>query len=196
MNTNDRQLLLATHRGHEASARLLWHRHGPRLLAHARTILRNQAAADDVVQAVMCRLLELPKARLAAVTDVAAFLSASVRHQAINHLRSARREAARRSSLGHGAGAPFPGPDPDRADDLSAALEALPRRLREIVVLKHAGGLTFDQIASVLETNRNTVAARYRSALESLRRILDPLALSTNQWSLASRPDRCTRSRT
>jgi len=173
VTTDDRQLLLATHRGHEASARVLWDRHGPRLLAHARLILRDRAAADDVVQAVMCRLLELPKARLAAVTDVAAFLSASVRHQAINYLRAARREAARRSCSRIRADASSTSAVPHHTDELAAALAALPRRQHEVIILKNAGGLTFDQIASVLETNRNTVAARYRSALESLRKILD-----------------------
>src|SRR5262245_14801830 len=96
--TDDRQLLLSTHRGHEASARLLWSRHAPRLLAHARAILREPGAADDVVQAVMCRLLELPRSRLAAVDDVAAFLAASTRREALNHLRAARREHARRAN--------------------------------------------------------------------------------------------------
>lgn len=173
VETDDRQLLLATHRGHEASARLLWHWHAPRLLAHARAILREPGAAEDVVQSVMCRLLELPRARLTAVDDAGAFLAAAVRREALNHLRTARRETARRAGA-RTVRAAAPGPAALR-DDLPAALDALPRRLREVVVLRHAGGLTFDQIAVALEANRNTIAGRYRAALASLRTRLDPM---------------------
>lgn len=147
---------------------------------HAQAILHQPAAADDVVQAVMCRLLALPRERIEAVTDVAAFLSSSVRHEAMNHLRSSRRERARlrASWRDPGSGPDTPPYDPSRADrdELAAALASIPRRLREIVVLKHSCGLTFDQVAAVLETNRNTVAARYRSAVELLRLALQDRA--------------------
>jgi RNA polymerase sigma-70 factor (ECF subfamily) len=172
MNEDDRKLLQATHRGHEASARLLWRLHAPRLIAHARAIVREPGAAEDVVQAVMCRILELPRARITAVTDVAAFLAASTRREALNHIRSGRREAARRRNAP--AAPPRPGPVP--APDVSAALDTLPRRLREVVVLRHVGGLTFDQIALALEANRNTVAGRYRAALFALKSLLEPAA--------------------
>jgi RNA polymerase sigma factor (sigma-70 family) len=170
---DDRQLLLAMHRGHEASARLLWRRHAPCLLAHARAILREPGAAEDVVQAVMCRLLELPRSRLVAVSDPRAFLAAAVRREALNHLRAARRQATRYRHLHRQPDAVF-GPNL-LSDDLAPALDALPRRLREIVVLKHIGGLTFDQIALALEANRNTIAGQYRAALAALRAFLEPL---------------------
>jgi RNA polymerase sigma factor (sigma-70 family) len=162
MRDDDRQLLIATHRGHEASARLLWARHAPRLRAHAAAIVRD--GADDVVQCVMCRLLELSSGRIRAIEDVGAFLATAVRREALNHLRSIRRAGARataRPSTAHDGGGP--------QEDIRAAVDDLPRRLREVVVLKHIGDLTFDQIASALATNRNTIASRYRAALQQLR---------------------------
>ncbi len=167
MEHDDRKLLVATHRGHEASARLLWARHAPRMTAHARAILRDPAGADDAVQAVMCRLLELPRARIRAIDDVAAFLAAAVRREALNQIRSARRARARETN----APVRFRA-EPAPEGGLHAALEALPRRLREIVVLKHTSELTFDQIALALGTNRNTIAGRYRAALTALRAVL------------------------
>lgn len=175
MRHSDLDLLLATHRGDEASARLLWARHGARLLAHARAILRQPGAAEDAVQGVLCRMLELPRSRLAAVGDVPAFLAAATRREAINQLRASRRESARRA-----AARPARDPGPALAPasrDLWAALDALPRRLREVVVLKHVGGLTFDQIALALEANRSTVAGRYRAALAALRSLLEPVTV-------------------
>lgn len=172
MKDADRQLLLATHRGHEASARLLWARHAPRLLAHARSIVREAGAAEDVVQAVMCRLLELPRSRLAAIEDVPAFLAAATRREALNALRSGRRESARRRS-GTTPAPATPPPGQALAADIDRALAALPRRLREVVILKHISDLTFDQIALALATNRNTIASRYRTAVAALKEMLE-----------------------
>ncbi len=178
MNPDDRQLLLATHRGHEASARVLWDRHAPGLLAYARSILYDTAAADDAVQAVMCRILQLPRSQLAAVIDVPAFLSASVRHEALNRLRSARREAVRCSSSPRPIPASSTPDSLERSDAVSEAVSQLPRRFREVVILKHVGGLTLDQIAAALDSNRNTIASRYRSALDTLKHILEPRLIS------------------
>jgi RNA polymerase sigma factor (sigma-70 family) len=147
------------------------------LLAHARAILREPGAAEDAVQAVMCRLLELPRARLAAVEDVAAFLVASVRREAMNQIRSARRERIRReASQGRrGARHHAAAPTGEPAAQAQTALDLLPRRLREVVVLRHACGLTFDQIALALAANRNTVATRYRAAVRALKDLLTPV---------------------
>src|SRR5438477_10233231 len=88
------------HRGDDGAARLLWARHAPGLLAHARAILREPGAAEDAVQAVMCRLLSLPRGRLRSVEDPGAFLAAATRREALNHLRAARRERLRRAEIG------------------------------------------------------------------------------------------------
>jgi RNA polymerase sigma-70 factor (ECF subfamily) len=50
------------------------------------------------------------------------------------------------------------------------ALRELPPEQREVVVLRVWGGLTFAQIATALDQSINTVASRYRYALEALRR--------------------------
>jgi RNA polymerase sigma factor (sigma-70 family) len=171
MMHDDLQLLIRTHRGHETSARLLWERHASRLEAHARSIVTDPNAASDIVQTVMCRILELPGRRVREIQDVPAFLASAVRREAINHIRSSRREQARREA------APKPnraGPPLSAPSDLHAAVDALPRRLREVVVLKHVADLTLDQISAALGANRNTIASRYRAAIESLRGMLAP----------------------
>ena len=96
MDLEDRQLLLRTHKGHEASARRLWERQAPRLLAYAASIV-GRADADDVVQDVFCSILSLDRSRLSVVTDVGAWLVTRTRRAAINHLRTSRRERSRRA---------------------------------------------------------------------------------------------------
>jgi RNA polymerase sigma-70 factor, ECF subfamily len=171
MDTPDLQLLLAMHKGNGPAAEALWARFSPRMLAYAAAILRRHDDAHDVVQAVFLSLLSRPRSDLKQVRDVAAWLLMLTRSAALNHLRAARRARARDAR----ADAPprSPAPDPD-TDSIRAALERLARRDREIIILKHAAGLTFDQIALALQLNRSTAASRYRAAIERLRAIVEP----------------------
>jgi RNA polymerase sigma-70 factor (ECF subfamily) len=101
-----------------------------------------------------------------------AWLLVLTRRSALNHLRSSRRDAARRSARVVDAGEVPPAPAGPR-EDLQRAMEGLPRRLREVVILRHIAGLTFDQVALALGANRNTTAARYREAIRRLREMLE-----------------------
>ena len=163
----DTTLLLRTARGDEAAARTLWTLMGSRLVALARGLLRGaggDAAAMDVVQTVLCRVLTLDRASLAEVQDAEAWLARAVRNESLNYHRAVHRRRGhepRALMERHGAGAGL--------GELEGALGELPEGLREIVLLKHAAGLTFDQIALSLGDNRSMVASRYAKALKLLR---------------------------
>ncbi len=175
MTSNDRTLLCRTHAGHEPSARELWKRHAGWMLAYARSVLGEprSSSADDVVQAVFCRLLGLDRGTIRSVREVRPWLARAVRHEALNQIRSARR-AAQRDARAHrpsqGAQA-TPG-----ALDLASAMSRLPRRLREVAHLRHIAGLTTDQAALALGVPRGTVASRCHAAVRALRDMLDPTA--------------------
>lgn len=49
------------------------------------------------------------------------------------------------------------------------ALAALPHKLREVVVLRHFGDLTFADVAQVMGLPTSTVKSRFRVALDQLR---------------------------
>ena len=51
---------------------------------------------------------------------------------------------------------------------LREAVQNLSDKLREVVVMKTWGGLTFAQISTTLAISPNTAASRYRYALEQL----------------------------
>jgi RNA polymerase sigma-70 factor (ECF subfamily) len=57
---------------------------------------------------------------------------------------------------------------------LQKALPELPEEQRETVFLRIWSGMTLLEIADSTETPLNTVASRYRYALEKLRRCLEP----------------------
>ncbi len=178
MLTDDRQLLLRTRDGHEPAARLLWDRHAPRLISYARSVLPPGLAPEDTVQAVFCRVVALDRSTIKSVQDVAAWLTSLVRREALNAMRSARREKGRVERVGAAmrpagpAQASPPLSGGESHESLHRALDALPRRLREVVTLKHVSGLTFDQIAQALSVPRGTAATRYRMAIDTLRRAL------------------------
>lgn len=167
MPIDDRELLLATRRGCDRSARALWSRHAPRLLAFARAIV-GEAHAPDAVQSVFCSIMTIDRARLAEVRDVGAYLVTATRRSALNSLRAIRRERARRES----APLRLVPSDAHPEDDLAAAIDLLPRRQREVLVLKHVAGMTFDQIGRALGVPRDTAAGRYRAGLAALRSAL------------------------
>lgn len=57
----------------------------------------------------------------------------------------------------------------ERNKALVRAVEKLPKEQSEVLTLKIWGELTFDEIARTLELSLNTVASRYRYALQKLK---------------------------
>lgn len=166
MPLDDRQLLLGIARGRDDCALELWSRHGAGLTALARAIVGHEAA-NDIVQSALCRILEVSSTRLRTIENVPAWLAILVRHESANYLRSERRRRQRdRLPRGNIAWTKAPAENSGLWD----SVDRLPRRLREVIVLKLIAGLTFDQLSLAIGLNRNTAAARYRQALESLRR--------------------------
>ncbi len=172
---NQRRLLLLTHKGRESAARELWSRFAPRLLTYAASIVPGNA--EDVVQSVFMSILKQPRSAIVKVEDPAAWLLILTRRCALDHIRASRRDLARRrtvaSALRESVSLAF-----GETESLSRAVGDLPRRLREVVVLRHIAGLTFDQVAAALGANRNTAAARYREAIRRLRIVLDAEVLT------------------
>ncbi|MFG0252094.1 MAG: RNA polymerase sigma factor, partial [Phycisphaerales bacterium JB038] len=110
--------------------------------------------------------LQLPRRRVDDMQDVRAYVLGMVR----NEVRAALRSVRRRPLVGARVQAQAAAPRRDATGhDLADAIEALTPPLREVVVLKHVAGLTFDQMALATGENRNTLAARYRRALQDLR---------------------------
>ena len=103
--------------------------------------------------------------------NIVAWLYRVVRNRAISDARSTTRRRLRESAaFVHGA-ASFGVSDEPRIDPHEAAdaLRDLPEGLREIVVARIWGGLTFDQIAEMMATSTSTAFRRYEEALSLLR---------------------------
>ena len=134
-------------------------------------MLHDAAAAEDAVQDVFVELVRR-RDRLARVRDLDAYVFAMLRNAV------SRQKKRQRSELNHLrqlSPAIDDGQSPRSSPDLESALKSLPPEQREIITLKVDGGLTFAQIAEVLNLSPNTAASRYRYALEKLRKALEQM---------------------
>ena len=149
----------------------------PRLLLYARQWLASLPDAEDAVQEGFVRFWRhRPDAGRADYP----LLYSAVRSAALDLLRKEHRRARRETVLADEPlhdGQPLFDASVDQrewASTIARALEDLPREQREVVVLRLWGELTFQQIASMLDESINTIAARYRYALQTLRRVVKP----------------------
>jgi RNA polymerase sigma factor (sigma-70 family) len=168
-------LLHGFRRGDMGAAEEFWRVFAPKLLAVARGLLgpRRIDMAHDVVQRVMLDVLRLPASRIREVRDVGAFLAVATRNTTFNMSRGENREvlrireAARRAHQDQRQCEVQPTAW-SKYDDEIAALETLSDEHREILVLRHCAGLSFDQLAVTLGEARSTLSSRYARAAKLL----------------------------
>lgn len=141
----------------------LYEKHGAALAAYARCSGLDFASAEDVVQQVFLKLLR----GHAVTTQVPlAYLYRAVRNAGLNHRRDRRRETELPETEMWFLHAKA---DPAEVIALQNALRELSEDQRETVFLRVWSGMTLQEVAEATETPLNTVASRYRYALEKLR---------------------------
>jgi RNA polymerase sigma-70 factor (ECF subfamily) len=146
----------------------LYERHGSALVAYACSCGVDFASAEDVVQQVFLKMLRTwqskPQVPLA-------YLYRATRNACLN----LRRDRMRETDLPEGETWFLHGSaDQEQVLTLQKALRDLPEEQRETVFLRLWSGMTLLEIADATETPLNTVASRYRYALEKLREWLRP----------------------
>jgi RNA polymerase sigma factor (sigma-70 family) len=137
-------------------------RHGASLALYA---AQWTTAADDCVQEAFVALA----AENPLPDHPVAWLYAVVRRRAMNQARSdRRRHANEQQAWQHRLHSRT---STSESRELLDAVAELPDDLRELVVLKTWGGLTFDEAAEVLGTSASTLHRRYHEALDRLRQV-------------------------
>lgn len=145
---------------------------GPRLLLFARGWAPTREDAEDLVQDAIVRMWHHQEQHGGVPPDLPLVFS-TIRFCGLNHHRSESRRRKREESIIYLNDFQDVWLDPVLEDDEEAiilrnAVEKLSPKLREVVVLKFWGGLTFLQISETLAISPNTAASRYRYALEQL----------------------------
>jgi len=140
--------------------------HGPALVLYARQWC---AAPEDVVQETIIQLVSQRRPP----EDVVPWLFKVVRNRAISTARSTRRRRQRESQYA-ASEAWFEALD-QRLDAMAAAaaLEELPLEVREVLVARLWGDLSFEEIGRVTGTSTTTAHRRYQQGLAQLRERLE-----------------------
>jgi RNA polymerase sigma-70 factor (ECF subfamily) len=145
---------------------------GPRLLVFARSWGTSQQDAEDLLQEAILRLWHYQEDKGGGPPDLPLVYS-TIRFCGLNLHRSESRRKKREESIVYLNDFQDVWLDPVQEEDEEAlllrdAVQNLSPKLREVVVMKTWGGLTFLQISEALAISPNTAASRYRYALEQL----------------------------
>ena len=164
----------------------LYQGHWHRLVRLAWLLLRDQLAAEDVVQDAFVATHR----SWSAIRDdgrVVGYLQTAVvngcrsvqRHNVVVDRQNVR-EAAAADAIGRGShgSAETEALHTTERDAVLHALRTLPSRQREVLVLRYYSDLSEAQIAHALEISPGAVKTHAHRGLTALRRTIDPLELS------------------
>ena len=144
----------------------MYEKHGAALAAYACSCGLDHASAEDVVHQLFLKMLGektfVPQTPLA-------YLYRATRNASLNLRRDRQRETELQITESWFV---HPSCNQDEVLNLQQALRELPEEQREAVFLKVWSGMTLLEISEAIETPLNTVASRYRYALEKLRELL------------------------
>lgn len=171
----DAALLVAFANGDPTAGQVLVSRLGPRLFGYAARVLGDRAEAEDVVQEAMMKLWKIAPEWQQGDAKVSTWLYRVTANLCTDRLRRrktrgavdidsiAEPEADLQSAVEQMT-------EKDRADALQAALDALPDRQRQAVVLRHIEGLSNPEIAGIMDIGVEAVeslTARGKRALKA-----------------------------
>jgi RNA polymerase sigma-70 factor (ECF subfamily) len=172
VNVEDKVLIWRFNRGDCEAVRTIYEKHKSDLVALAVSLLKNTAAAEDVVHDVFLSFLRLPHFRLTG--SLKGYLATCVANGARNVLRAngSHRQEPLEQALPIASSEPWPDGAAILSEEcrlLARAIGELPYEQREVVLLHLRGGLKFIEIAQSQNVSINTVLGRYRYGLEKLK---------------------------
>lgn len=174
---SDAVLIVAVGRWRQEALAEAYRRHAGAVFALARRLLASREEAEEVVQDVFVRLWHSPDRFDPARGSLRSYLLAMAHGRAIDRIRSdtSRRRREERDARRTATGAydlEHEVVDLVNAEQVRAALAVLTEHEREAIQLAYFGGLTYSEVATMLQTPTGTVKGRMRSALTKLRREL------------------------
>ena len=169
---SDGALLIMFANGDRDAARILTQRLAPTIFNHALRLLNDRAEAEDVIQEAMLRLWRIAPNWKQDQAKVTTWLYRVVANLCMDRLRKARPIAleAVEEPIDNAASAADQMQDQDRSQALQRALNSLPDRQRQAVVLRHIEGLNNPEIAEIMEISIEAVEslnARGRRSLSA-----------------------------
>ena len=161
MDEGDAKQFAKAHAEHAAACRVYAGRLAP------------PSAAEDATQEAFVKLCRRLAAGDGMPDHPRAWLLSAVRSAALDLRRSDRRRD-RREAFVASADTFVPSDTGLDGDTVIAALDTLPERQREVVVLHLWAGLTFAEAGGLMGVSASTAHAAYTAGLAAMRKRLDP----------------------
>ena len=171
----DRDFLTRAAKGDAVAWRVVVEYWSPRIFRYLRSNTRNEELAEEITQSVFCTIAR----KLADYVEQGHFESWIFRI-AINRLRDEmRRRKLHARPMDSDIMADIAPQKvaeetaaPEELQALRDAMDQLPDLDREIIDLRHQGGMTFQQIAVLLAEPMGTLLARHHRAIRKLRDLM------------------------
>ncbi len=161
----------------ERALRLLIGTHGPFVYGKALQILKDRSLAEEVAQDTLLALWEKPQRFDVSKGTLRSFLMGVARFKAIDRVRQEELIRSKQDLLSD-AGPLLEAPPSDQgvgdALALQSAVAQLPLAKREVIFLAYYKGLTYREVAQVLDRSEGTVKTQIRDSLIRLRTALAP----------------------
>jgi RNA polymerase sigma-70 factor, ECF subfamily len=175
----ERNLVRAAQQGDHGSFRMLYESYRGQLYNLTYYTLKDSQLAEDTLQTIFLKIYRgLPSYRFESSFKTWAFRIAL--NEAKNQLRNKKSELPLTVITGTSEEMnAVPGPHEQqilqqREAIVRRALMELSPKMRTVIVLKYVDGLSYDEIATVLNCSAGTVASRLNRALEKLEGLLAP----------------------
>ncbi len=178
---SDEALLDRIQAGDQEAFETIYARYADLVYSIALRVVADTGIAQDLAQDVFFRLWRNPESFDVTRGRFMSWLTSVARNRAVDEVRSRGRRRLREVIPAPGADDPVDphAVDPQTAAQLSIerdavrkALAVLPEEQRLTVELAYFGGMTQQEIASVLDTPLGTVKTRIRLAMKKLRSLL------------------------
>jgi RNA polymerase sigma-70 factor (ECF subfamily) len=174
---DDDELLLLTRGGRGDAFAVLVRRHQQRGLRIAHKYLGDLASAKDVVQATFVEIYRAlpryqPRGQFPAFFHRVLLNQCRMTHRARFYAKRAR-EDARTTNMEHAPASDDLILARERRTEVERAVRRLSHKLRDVVVLRFAGDLAYEEIADALGLPIGTVKSRLAAGIERLTELLD-----------------------
>ncbi len=172
----DYALLRRLARGEDAALAELIHRHQTRLYQLAYRLLRDPLEAEDALQEVFLKVHQ-HASRFEPQSRVSAWLNRITANHCLNRLRQRRSLESLDQGVASALAAPGASPlealeEKELAARLENLLAALPENQRRALVLKRFGGLSYREIAELLDLSIPAVDGLIKRARQFLKKAL------------------------
>lgn len=166
--------------GDPAAWRTVVDRYGRRLFALAKSRCKDAETAEDITQSVFATVAaKFSAGQYIEEGKFESWLFRVATNRIRDHIRKVRRQPVTADSdlvsdsESRSRGSVQDHSDPGAIDRLREAMQALGDADREVIELRHHGGMSFKQMADVLDEPMGTLLARHHRALRKLKELLE-----------------------